>query len=358
MHKVDGDSANNDHVFEPGGNVMSATRLCVGVDVAQATLAVCACTPDRKPCGARTLENRRVGFAELVRWARRLAQAAGGADIHVGLEATGVYGQALATYLHQAEGITVSVINPAQIKYAARSNGARLKTDRSDAEEIAVFVAEKTPPPWRPESPAVIHLRALVDRLEQLKTMQTQERNRRHAATHGAHVAPDVLASIEESLAAIQRQIDALQGRLRRHLQTHAELKQQTDLLQTINGIGEWTAARLIAQAGRALVERDSRQLVAHAGLAPGAKESGTSVRAPAHIVKVGRAGLRLALYMPALVGKKHNPVLRALYQRIIAKGRPRMVALVACMRKLLHIIHGVLKTQTPFNPALHLTSA
>ena len=337
---------------------MSMTRLCVGVDVAQATLAVHVCTPDKTPRGSRTLENRRAGFAELARWARQLATATGCESIHVGLEATGVYGQALAAYLYQADGITVSVINPAQIKYAARSNGARTKTDRTDAAEIAVFVAEKTPPPWAPESPAVIHLRALVDRLEQLKAMRTQERNRRHAVTHGAHAAPDVLASIEESLAAIQQQIDTLQGRLRRHLEAHAELKQQTDLLQTIDGIGEWTAARLIAQAGRALVERDARQLVAHAGLAPGKKESGTSVRAPAHIVKVGRSGLRLALYMPAVVGKKHNPVLRALYQRILAKGRPRLVAIVACMRKLLHIIHGVLKTQTPFNPALHLTSA
>lgn len=308
--------------------------------------------------GARTVENRRAGFVQLVRWTRQLAKAAECDHIHVGMESTGVYGQALAMYLYQADGITVSVINPAQIRHAARSNGVRTKTDRVDAQVIAVFVAEKTPAPWAPESPANIHLRALVQRIEQLKAMHTQERNHRHAVAASPHAATDVLTSIDESLTAIQRQIRALEHRLRRHLDTHPELRQQTDLLQTINGIGEWTAARMIARAGRALVERTSRELVAHAGLAPGEKQSGTSVHAPPRIGKIGRSDLRLILYMSAVVGKKHNPVLRALYQRILAKGRRPIVAIIACMRKLIHIIHGVLKTQTPFNPALHLTSA
>jgi transposase len=337
---------------------MSEDRLCVGVDVAKATLAVWVCTPDKKSQGSRTFENRRAGFAQLVRWIRPIAERLGCPTIQVGLESTGVYGQALATYLHRATGITVSVINPAQIKYAARANGARTKTDRVDAEQIARFVVEKTPPPWQPESAAVVHLRALVQRLEQLKEMHVQERNRRHAATHGAHTAADVLVSIDESLAVIQQQIAALQKRLRRHLEAHPELRQQTDLLQTIDGIGEWTAARMLARAGRALVERSGRELVAHTGLAPGERQSGTSLHTPPRLVKIGRADLRWALYMPAVCGIKHNPVLRALYQRIVAKGRPPMVAIIACMRKLLHIIHGVLKTQTPFNPALHLTSA
>lgn len=337
---------------------MNAVRLCVGVDVAQATLAVCACSVEKRMLGSRTVENRRAGFAQLVRWVRQLARAAGADQIHVGMESTGVYGQALAMYLHNAEGITVSVINPAQVRYAARSNGVRTKTDGVDAQAIAIFVAEKTPPSWVPESPAVIHLRTLVQRIEQLKTMDTQERNHRHAVTSSAHAAPDVLASIDESLAAIKRQIRALEQRLRHHLDAHPELRHQTDLLQTINGIGEWTAARMIARAGRALVERTGRELVAHAGLAPGVKQSGTSVHAPPRIVKIGRADLRVILYMSAVVGKKHNPVLRALYQRIVAKGRPPIVAIIACMRKLLHIIHGVLKTQTPFNPTLHLNSA
>ncbi|MEW5700947.1 MAG: IS110 family transposase [Candidatus Zixiibacteriota bacterium] len=337
---------------------MSAERLCIGVDVAQASLAVWACTPDKRSQGSRTFENRRAGFAQLVRWARQLAVRLECTPIHVGMESTGVYGQALAAYLYQAEGITVSVINPAQIKHAARANGARTKTDRTDAQQIAVFVAEKTPPTWQPESPAVVHLRALVQRLEQLKEMQVQERNHRHAASHGAHTATDVLTSIDESLVVIHKQIAALQKRLRRHLDTHPELRQQTDLLQTIDGIGEWTAARMIARAGRALVERSGRELVAHAGLAPGERQSGTSLHTPPRLVKIGRADLRWALYMPAVCGSKHNPVLRALFQRIVAKGRPPIVAIIACMRKLLHIIHGVLKTQTPFNPALHLTSA
>lgn len=337
---------------------MSDTRLCVGVDVANDTLAVHARTRDTEALGSRTFENRRAGFAQLVRWVRQLAVRSGCDTIHVGMEATGVYWENLAEYLHLADGIAVSVTNPAQIKFATRANAVRTKTDQVDAQEIARFVAEKSPTIWVPDTQAVIQLRALVNRIEQLKLMQTQERNRRHAVTRSAASAPDVLASINESLRAIRQQINALQKHLHAHLQEHPELREQIDLLQTIDGIGEWTAARLIAEAGKALVERDGRQLTAHAGLAPGKHESGTSVKGPVRIVKIGRAGLRLALYMPAVVGKKYNPVLQALYNRIRAKGRPAKVALIACMRKLLHIIHGVLKTKTPFNPALHLTSA
>lgn len=337
---------------------MNDTRLCVGVDVAKDTLAVHARTRETEALGSRTFENRQAGFNQLVRWVRQLAARAGCDTIHVGMEATGVYWERLAEHLYHAEGIAVSVTNPAQIKFATRANAVRTKTDQVDAQEIARFVAEKSPTTWVPETPAVIQLRALVHRIEQLNLMYSQERNRRHAIKHSAAASPEVLASIDESLRGIRQQIKALQKCLHTHLQEHPELKQQTDLLQTIDGIGEWTAARLLADVGRALVERDGRQLTAHAGLAPGKRESGTSVRAPVRIVKIGRARFRTALYMPALVGKKHNPVLRALYDRIRAKGRPPKVALIACMRKLIHIIHGVLKTQTPFNPTLHLTSA
>jgi len=335
---------------------MTANILAVGVDVAEADMAVAVHTPVGTVGSPRVFVNRKAGFASLVKWLRRLATEQGCDGIHVGLEATGVYGDRLAYYLHRAEGVTVSVINPAQIKAFGQVRLTRTKTDGVAAAVIAVFVATQHPRPWVPEDPVLLHLRALATRIDQLQTMRTQERNRLKALKTTEDPSAELMTSLEESQTWLDTQIDALKERLHQHIQAHPDLKQQAAFLRTIPGIAEWSAACVIAHGGSALTDRTCKQLVAHAGLAPSHRQSGRSVRGKSHIAKTGRVALRRALYMPAMgtATQNRNPVLADLYQRLLANGKPKKVAIVACMRKLLHLIHGVLKNQTAFNPALH----
>ena len=335
---------------------MAENILAAGVDVAKAELAVAVYAPTGAAGSPRVLVNRKAGFASLVKWLRRLATERGCDGIHVGLEATGVYGDQLAYYLHRADGIAVSVINPAQIKAFAQARLTRTKTDGVDASVIAAFVATQHPRPWVPEDPAVLHMRALVERVAQLQAMHTQESNRLKALEATETPPTELIASLRESLDWLDARIRALKKRLHQHIQAHPDLKQQTELLRTIPGIAEWSAACVIAHGGSALTDRNCKQLVAHAGLAPAHRQSGQSVRGKSHIAKSGRAALRRALYMPAMgaATQNRNAVLAELYQRLLANGKPKKVAIVACMRKLLHLIHGVLKNQTAFNPALH----
>ncbi len=339
---------------------MAEKTLAIGVDVAKADLAVAVHGTGGAAGSPRVFANRKAGFAALVKWVRRLATERKCDGIHIGLEATGVYGDQLAYYLHRAEGIVVSVINPAQIKAFAQAQLTRTKTDGVDAAVIAAFIATQRPLPWVPEDPAVLHLRALVDRVTQLQEMRTQESNRLKALEATEEPVAELMASLQESIDWLDAKIAALKKRLHQHLQAHPELKQQTDLLRTIPGIGEWSAAAVIAHGGAALTERTCKQLVAHAGLAPRHRQSGQSVHGKSHIAKSGRVGLRRALYMPAMgaASQNRNAVLAELYHRLLAAGKPTKVAIVACMRKLLHLIHGVLKNQTAFNPALHALNA
>jgi transposase len=204
----------------------------------------------------------------------------------VGLEATGVYGDQLAYYLHRADRITVSVINPAQIKAFAQARLTRTKTDGVDALVIAAFVATQHPLPWAPEDPAVLHLRALVERVTQLQAMHTQESNRLKAMEATENPPTELIASLQESLDWLDVRIRALKKRLHQHIQTHPDLKQQMELLRTIPGIAEWSAACVIGHGGSALTDRTCKQLDAHADLAPAHRQSGQSVRGKSRIAK------------------------------------------------------------------------
>lgn len=150
------------------------------------------------------------------------------------------------------------------------------------------------------------------------------------------------LAFVDEQLAQLRQQVEA-------HIDRHPDLKRRQELLESIPGIGELTAAKLQAED----LERfdDARTVSAYAGLTPMNRTSGTSLRRRPKLSKIGKASLRRALYMPALVAVQHNPVIRAFYQRLVARGKTKMAALGAAMHKLLRLAYGVLKSGLPFDP-------
>ena len=311
----------------------------LGIDIAKAKFASALLTADGK-VRHKTCANTPTGFADLAAWLRRQHITI----VHACLEATGTYGEALATWLHDA-GHVVSVVNPAIIHAYARTQLARSKTDRIDAELIARFTATQGPPVWTPPVPEIRQLQALVRRLDALQGMRTQELNRLAA---GVTVA-DVRASIEAVVANLDAQIAHVQQLIRDHLDRHPDLRAQRELLTTIPGIGEATAAVLIAE----LFDKryaSARQAAAFAGLVPRIVESGT-LRGRSRLSKIGPGRLRKALYMPAVAALRWNPTIRAVRARLHAAGKPPMVIIGAAMRKLIHIAYGVLKSGRAYEP-------
>ena len=311
----------------------------VGIDIAKAKFAAALVRPDGK-IRHKSCANTPAGFADLAVWLQRQ----GVTHVHATLEATGTYGEALATWLHDA-GHVVSVVNPSVIHAYARTQLARSKTDRIDAELIARFTASHQPAPWSPPAVEIRQLQALVRRLDALQGMRTQELNR---LASGVTVA-EVRASIEAVVANLDAQIAHVHQLIRDHLDRHPGLRAQRELLTTIPGIGEATAAVLIAE----LFDKryaSARQAAAFAGLVPRLVESGT-LRGRSRLSKIGPGRLRKALYMPAVAALRWNPTIRAVRARLHAAGKPPMVIIGAAMRKLIHLAYGVLKSGRAYEP-------
>lgn len=311
----------------------------LGIDIAKAKFVVALLTAEGK-VRHKTCANTAAGFRDLAAWLQRQQVS----TVHACLEATGTYGDALATWLHDA-GHVVSVMNPAIIHAFARTQLARSKTDRVDAELIARFTATQRPPAWTPPAPEIRALQALVRRLDALHGMRTQELNRLAA---GVSVT-EVRASIAAVVAHLDAQIAQVQQLIRDQLDRHPGLRAQRELLTTIPGIGEATAAVLIAE----LFDKpyaSARHAAAFAGLVPRIVESGT-LRGRSRLSKIGPGRLRKALYLPAVAALRCNPTIGAVRTRLQAAGKPPMVIIGAAMRKLIHLAFGVLKSGKAYQP-------
>lgn len=323
------------------------TEAVLGIDVAKQDLHVALLRADGKRKHKR-FTNSPAGFGQLADW----LAGRGVATVHACLEATGGHEQAVATYLYEA-GHVVSVVNPAQVAKYAQSLLSRNKTDRADASVIARFAATQAPEPWAPPPVEVRQLQALIRRLVAVQTMRDEENNRR-----ASPALPDAVAqSITQVQAELEREIARLRREIDTHINNHPHLREQQDLLATIPGIGVATAQRLIAEIGSLMRYPGARQLAAAAGLTPRQHRSGRSVCGPSRLSKTGNAHLRQALYFPAIVAWTHNPVIRTFCDRLRNQGKPKMSVLAAAMRKLLHIVFGVLKHRQPFNPDIPQTA-
>jgi transposase len=311
----------------------------LGIDIAKRKFDVALLRPGRTARG-KAFPNTAAGHGELVAWLARQHDG----PIHACLEATGTYGAALAEALADA-GHTVSVVNPAAIEAYGRSRLTRTKTDPTDARLIAHFCATQQPARWVPLPREVRELQAFVRRLDALEGMRQQERNRLAAEPAQA----DVCASIEKVITLLDAEMDALRARIADHFNDHPGLRSQRDLLTSIPGIGEATAAVLLAEFGRTERFRQARACAAFAGVVPRERRSGSSIHGKPRLSKLGAPAIRKALFFPALAAMRYNPVARALRDRLLARGKHRMVIVGAVMRKLVHLAFGVLKTGQPF---------
>jgi transposase len=310
----------------------------LGVDIAKMKFDVALLV--RGKIKHKVFKNNQEGFRELSLWLKKQ-----GIDhAHVCLEASGIYGDELATYMYDAEHI-VSIVNPARIKGFAQSELIRTKNDKVDAGLIARFCLAMHPEPWTPPSPEMRHLQALVRRTEALVNMRTQELNRL-GSTHTT-----VEPSIREHIAYLDEEINKIKHQIAKHITDDPHLRTKRDLLRSIPGIGETTIAAILAEL--TIFKKCDRvqKVVAFIGLAPKEIISGSSIKGKSRICKIGHSRLRKALYMPALVSIQYNPVIIDFSRRLKEKGKNGKIIICAIMRKLVHIIFGILKSGRPFDP-------
>ena len=322
---------------------MDKSHFCVGIDVGKDELVVAVDQGRPRVFRTSTAEIRRLGL-----W---ILKQAGERQVHIGMEATGVYSRSVAAVLSLHQQFTVSVINPAQIKAFSRAMLTRTKTDQVDAGVIREFVRSQSPSAWTPPQPVREQLSALVAQADAIRQEIQQWKNRQHAQQHHGNTPKTVTRSTTTIIRSLEREGQRLDRAIDHLCETDTALTEDMALLTTISGLAVRSAAQILAYGGDSLITRTRRQLDAHAGLVPAQRQSGTSIRGKSHLAKQGNARLRRALYMPTLVAVQFNPILKRFYQRLLEKGKPKKVALIACMRKLLNIIRAILIKRTPFNP-------
>jgi transposase len=313
----------------------------LGIDLAKLTFDATLLTATGEQ-HYHSFSNTPEGFTQLQTW---LAQY-GVTQVHACMEATNVYWEALATWLH-AQGHIVSVVNPARIKGYAQATMQRNKTDKLDSAVIACFCRTHRPKAWQPLSDTQRRLRALVRHRDDLLQTQLQQQNRLRDTTDTV-----VRASLEALIEVVAKQLEAVERAIKEHLAADSELRTNLQLLTSIVGIGMITAAKLLAELGEIEQYESAKAAAADVGLTPSHFESGTSVRRRARMSKVGKVGLRAALYWPAITAMQRCPGCRAYAERLAARGKAKKVVIGAVMRKLVHIIYGVLKHRTPYDPA------
>lgn len=317
----------------------ASEALFAGIDVSKESLDVCV-LPAEQVC---SFANDSAGHATLCRWLLERSVRL------VVLEATGGYERACAAALCVA-GCAVMVINPRQARDFARSQGQLAKTDRLDARLLAQLAHVLDQSPKRaqllqgPPDSARLELEAQVTRRRQLMDMRVAET---HRLDHAQGVA--IGKSIQQVIKTLDRQIEQIDHHIDTHLRTHHALARE--LLDSVTGVGPHTIATLIAALPE-LGHVSGRQISALVGVAPLNCDSGQH-RGHRHIWG-GRAQVRAALYMASLSAARFNPVIKPFYQRLLAQGKPKKVALVACMHKLLLILNAIMRDRKPWNPTLH----
>jgi transposase len=311
-----------------------------GIDVAQAELVVAEATTP----GTHAYPNTRAGGEQLV---RRLVEPGAGERVQlIVVEATGGYERNIVAALGAAD-LPVVVINPRQVRDFAKATGRLAKTDALDAHVLAEFGA-KVQPARRPlPTTEQEELRALLSRADQVQQMLVAE-NARLLQALGRRDRQPLRKKIKRHIAFLERELHELDRDLDDQLRQSPLWREHDDLLQSVPGIGSKTARTLLALLPELGVV-SAGEIAKLAGLAPLNRDSGT--RRGKRRIGGGRPRIRGALFMATLAAVRCNPVIQTVYRRLLDTGKPKMVALVACMRKLLVIVNAMLKTKTRWQP-------
>ncbi len=317
----------------------------LGIDVAKAKIDCCLLKdPVNSKRKSKTFTNNKEGFSKLLEWIDKMKISM--ADLHAIMEGTGVYHEHVAFTLTNA-GITVSIVNPAQVKDFGRGIAVRTKTDRMDSLVLARYGEMLQPPAWTPPPQEAKVLKALLARREAIAQDLRRELNRQEKA-EVAETPELICQSLNDSIQFLKNQLDKIQKDIDDHINNHPNLRRDYELLISIPGVGQRVGNNLLSVIHSQKFD-SAEQLAAYLGLVPIERQSGTSLLGKARLSKAGPPRIRAVLYMAAVVATRRNPHVNALYERLLAKNKAKMAAIGAAMRKLVHLCFGVLKNQLPY---------
>jgi len=315
----------------------------LGIDVAKAKLDCALLDSATNKVKSKVIPNSLAGFKSLLEWLQK-QQASTPAVI---MEPTGVYHEAALFFLSDS-GLKISLVNPAQLRSFAQGLGVKTKTDKADSMVLARYGATQHPEAWQPPPASVRALKALLARRDAIAEDLLRERNRQEK--HEATDTPELVRqSIESSIAYLKAELKKLEAVIDEHIDSDPDLRTKKELLETIPGVGDRVSKHFTALlAGRSFDRAE--QLAAYLGLVPVQWESGASVHGRPRMSKAGPGHLRKLLYMPAIVAVRKNPHIKDQYERLLAKGKSKMAAIGAAMRKLAHLCFGVVNSGQPYD--------
>jgi transposase len=307
----------------------TSSGMYVGIDVSKDRLDVAVLGKKQ----AKQVSNTKGGIAQLVKEMLELQPEL------IVVEATGGYQRAVVEALFVA-GLTVAVVNPARVRQFARACGLLAKTDKLDAQVLAVFGQRVQPKPYTGKSEAEKQLSALLVRRKQVEEMLKAEQNRLRT------ISPSLRGSVERIIAILKEEKKRLDEQIQQFLKEQKAWQEQTEILSSAPGVGPVTTATLLAELPE-LGKMDRKKIAALVGVAPMNYDSGR--KRGYRKTKGGRGDVRSVLYMATLVATRHNPLIRAQYQQLLKRGKLKKVALTACMRKFLTILNAMQRDQQPF---------
>lgn len=312
--------------------------IYIGIDIAKTNFALAIPQPQGSFLDY-TLANTPAGFSQLLNLLPTHS--------HCVLEASGPYYLPLALFLTQQDR-PLSVVNPLVVRRFSQMRLRRTKTDKADARLLSEFGANQTPPLWQAPTTLMSQLTQLQTLLEQYIKQRTALRNQQESFTHSGVPNPILEQSLQKSLDHLDEQIQTLEKQLDQLATT--EYPSLYANLRSIPGVGTKTALCLLVLTRGFSRFESAKQLVSFVGLAPRIFESGSSVKAKAHICKLGNSRIRQLLYMASMQAKKANPACSALYDRLVGSGKPKLVALIAVAHKLVRQCFAIARSGVKFD--------
>ncbi|WP_338117380.1 IS110 family transposase [Pantoea cypripedii] len=319
----------------------SYLMIYLGIDVSKNKLDLCL-LPGNGKKKTKSMKNQPGAEREIYDWL--LMQKCPPEQVTAVLEATSVYHENVAFGLHENTPVTVCMGNPQRVREFARGIGMLTKNDTADAWVLARYGELKQPDAWVPPSPEVRKLRELMRLRDSLQADVQRAVNRLEKA-HSTRTSREVIDSLTRTRKANEEELKRIEALISDHTDNHPGLKEDRELLESIKGIGSVVGTTMLAVL-HSCPFRSASQVASWLGVVPVEKTSGSYVRGLARMSKTGPADVRAKLYMAAVVASKWNGPARALYERLLAKGKAKKAALGAVMRKLVHQCFGVLKTR------------
>jgi transposase len=331
-------------------------KQSIGIDVSKDTLAACFSQQEMgdpfRILSSRVFASNAAGFKDLHQWIVR--QHVKPVELHLLMEATGVYYEELAYFLN-GKSYRVSVLLPNKTSAYCKSLDYKSKNDKVDAKKLAQMSLERSLPKWTPPNDTMLKIKRLCRERGELIDEKIAFKNRLHAKTHSHAPVKSSLKRAEAALKFLDKQIAEIEKEVENVVAADPDIKQRMDNVCTISGIALITAASVVSEANGFTLFKNKAQLISFSGFDVVENQSGSSLDSPTKISKKGNYRIRKALYFSALVAVKHAPQMKELYDRVFDRTKVKMKAYVAIQRKLLVLVYTLYKNNEPFDKKRYL---